>query len=108
MVLFVRPLRENSFVEIQENGIERLHLSIKDALHVSVCTKRLFDVTDSTALGSKFAGLEVVDVVVVVKHKSHSRRTSIDLERMSAKYDSLEYDTVGCTRQKISISDESH
>lgn len=36
--LFIGPFGENSFVEVHEYGIERLHLAVENAFHVAVCS----------------------------------------------------------------------
>lgn len=105
-VLLVRPLGEDALVQVQENRVERLHLSVEDALHVSVCAERFLNVSNATALGAQLARLEVVDVLVVVEHEADGGGASVDLEGMSAKHHPLEYDTVGSTRQQTSTGNE--
>ena len=95
-VLFVRPFREHSLVQVQENGVERFHLTVKNAFHVSVSSQRLLDVSNSTAFRAQHARFEVVDVFVVVEHESDGGRVSVDLEWMSTEHSSLENDSVGC------------
>jgi hypothetical protein len=107
-VLFVRPLREHSLVEIEENGVERLHLSVKHALHVSVRAQRFLDVTNSAALCPQLAGLEVVDVLVVVEHEANGGGVTVNLEGMSAENDAFEDDTVGCAGKQTSVGDKRH
>jgi hypothetical protein len=105
-ILLVRPLREHSLVQVQEDRVEGLHLSIEDALHVTVGAKRLFDVSDATAFRAKLAGLEVADVFVVVEHEANGGRVAVDLEGMTAEDDAFEDDSVGCAREKAAIADE--
>lgn len=108
IVLFIGPLGKDAFVQVQEDSVKRLHLTVEDALHVTVSSKGLLDVTDSAAFRAKLAWLEVVNVFVVVEHESNSCRSAVNLEGMSAQHDTLKNNSIWCTRQKISVCDERH
>lgn len=68
---------------MQENRVERFKLTIKNALHVTVCAQGLLDVTDSTAFSPQFAGLEIINVFLVVEHESDGGQFSMDLFKNS-------------------------
>lgn len=107
-VFLVGPFREHSLVQVQENSVERLHLSIENALHVSVSSQRLLDVSDSATFRAELAWLEVSDVLVVVEHKANCRRVTVNLERVSTEDDTLEDDSVWCAGEQTSIANEGN
>lgn len=107
-VFLVSPLREAAFIQVEEDRVERLHLSIENAFHVTVSSERFFNVADSSAFRSQLARLEVVDVIVVIEHESNGGSATMDLKRMTAENHALQNNSIWCARQKISIGDLRH
>jgi hypothetical protein len=59
------------------NGIIEL------ALHISMGSQRLLDVTNSTKLGPQLHRLKILHILGVEEHKSDNRPTFMDLKGMS-------------------------
>jgi len=75
-------------------------------LEVTMSTKRLSNVTDSTSLRSKLNGLEVFDVVSIEEEVADRGSLLVDFERVTGENDTLRSDPSRVRSEEVSSSDE--
>ena len=78
-IRIICPLGVDSLVEVHQHCVLLRDLTIKDALHVAVCSQRLLDMSSSSILGSQLNRFEPVNVLSVEKHKPHSTDSFMNL-----------------------------
>ena len=76
----IGPLGINSLVQVHQDSVLLRNLTIKDTLHVTMCSQGFLDMTSPTILSSQLHGFEPVDVLSVEEHEPHRADSLVHLE----------------------------
>lgn len=92
------------FVQTHTDSIHLLNRPVKVGFEVSVCTERLFNVTNLSVFCVELNRLEVFNIFAVEEHVSNGSSLFVDLDGVTSENDSFGDDARRIGREEASHS----